>query len=95
MNIDIHKLETALAAKDLESARAIIRAAIAADLTPEEEGASLVAIANIYLDISNAISEQYLATLKDAITGLRMVNEAERAHEDKLKLAEVRADLQK
>jgi hypothetical protein len=91
--IDSKNIEDLLAQKKYDEVRAIISASIHEKFTDKERGESLVAIASIYMDISNSINEAYRDALKEAIAGIGQINKAESHFKDNVKLEEVRSKL--
>jgi len=95
MDINIPQLESLLSAEKYDEARKVIQAAVNEKMTDEEKGAALSAIAEVYVDLMNAINTEYRDALKEAISGLKIINTAEDKAKDQAELAKVRGGLGK
>jgi len=93
MDIDIKKLEGFLEAKDVSGARNMISEVVSKPLTNSEKGATLVSLAEVYMDVMNSINDQYKAVLEEAIKGMELIKKAESATNDKIKITEVKESL--
>ena len=87
---DEKKLLQLLGQEKYEEAKKIIQEVLASDLTPEERGAALTNMAQLYLELNNKMSERYLATLEDAITTLKAMDKTAHKVEEDLALAAAR-----
>ena len=90
----IKELEKLLSEKKTDEAKALIKGIVLEKMTPEEKGESLVNIASMYLDIMNKIDRQYEQALKDALTGLKDLDNRESKAKDEESLRKVRESLQ-
>lgn len=77
--------------KEIEDA---ISVALAEPLSQEEKGAAYVTLASAYLDVACSVLERQKAELERMLADFREVGEAEREFGEKVKLAEVRAELE-
>ncbi len=93
MPLDLSKLETLVADKNYAAAKTLIKEGIAKGLTTEEKGALLVNFASVYMEVMNSVSKQYKSALEDAINGIKKLNKAESSTGDKLRLEELRTEL--
>jgi hypothetical protein len=93
MDTEITKLEKLLAEKNFTEAKKVIGDIVSAKMSDLDKGQALVGVASIYLDISNAINENYRATLEEAIAGMKALNSEESKVNDKIRVAELKEDL--
>ncbi|HEV7702353.1 MAG TPA: hypothetical protein VGO63_02840 [Candidatus Paceibacterota bacterium] len=91
---DIKKIELLLEKGDYNSVRQIVEKMVEKNLTDEERGEGLAAIASVYLDISNAINENYVDALREAIEGMKKINQAEKVVKEDINVRDIRAKLQ-
>ncbi len=95
MDTDIKNIESLLDEGKFDDVKAIINSIANAQFSLREKGEAFVGFASIYMDISNAINTRYRDTLQQAIAGMKELNKAEVSHNEKIKLAEVRGELNK
>lgn len=93
MDTEITKLEKLLAEKNLIEAKKVINGIVSEKMSDLDKGQALVGVASIYLDISNAINENYRATLEEAIAGMKAINSEESKINDKVRVEELKKDL--
>ncbi len=93
MPLDLSKLETLVADKNYTAAKTLIKEGIAKGLTIEEKGALLVNFASVYMEVMNSVSKQYKSALEDTINGIKKLNKSESTTGDKLRLEELRTEL--
>jgi hypothetical protein len=91
--MDTQNIEKLLAEKNYDAVRKIIEDAVSQKLTTREKGAALTAFASIYMEISNAINEEYIQALDEVIAEMKQVKAMEIKFGDNVKLAEVRSKL--
>jgi len=94
-NDPLTQFELLLEAGKLEEAKEMLGVIAVHELSPREKGEAKALLTRLYIRLSNAISEAYLETLKEAIVRLKEVDEREKAFIEKIKLAETRAGLVK
>lgn len=78
--------------KEIENA---ISAAFSEPLSQEEKGEAYVTLASAYLDVACSVLERQKAELERMLADFKEIGEAEREFGEKVKLAEVRAELEK
>ncbi len=93
MNIDITKIETLLSEKKYDEVRSLISSAVSTEFSSEERGAALTGLAQVYMELSNAVNLRYRDALKEALAGMKALNKAEAKSSENIKLAEVRESL--
>ena len=93
MDNDIAKLEAALKEKNFAAAKQLIDHVAKSEMSETEKGDVLIGIASAYMDIVNTANEEYLEALKEIVQGLEKINSAEKRTGDKIKIAEVRQEL--
>lgn len=95
MDIDIKNIEKLLEEKKYDEVRNIVNGVASSKLSDKETGAVLTGVASVYLEVSNAINERYKEVLKQAIEGMKKINNAENKSLEKIKLSEIRDSLSK
>ncbi len=71
----------------------MIKDAVSEPMTPPQKGAAMVGAATVYMRSKNAIQQEYLAALKEAIQNIKKLNKKEVEVKEKLDLSEVREKL--
>ena len=92
---DEKKLAELLKQGIYDEAKIIIKEVLASDLTPEERGAALTNMAQLYLELNNKMSERYLAVLDDAIVTLKTMDATAKKVEEELVLSAAKKKLDK
>lgn len=93
METEINKLQSLLKEKNFAEATKVIDQIVKAEMTEEEKGGMLVDMASTYMDVVNAVNEEYRDSLKEVIEGLERIKQSESRVSDKVKLAEVKQSL--
>ena len=93
MSDHITQFELLLEAGKFEEAKQTLAELSRRPLSSDEQADAKILLTRLYIKLSNAVNEAYLATLKDAIAQLKDLNVKEKAFMDKVKLAETRAGL--
>ena len=93
--IDIQKLETLLVEKKFDEARVLIQSTISAKSSEKEQGAMLIDIASIYMQMVNSANATYRDALKEAIEGMKKINKSESRMTDAHKIQAVKESLSK
>lgn len=93
MNDPVAQFELLLDAGKFEEAKQALAELSRRPLSSDEQADTKILLTRLYIKLSNAVNEAYLATLTDAIAQLKDLNGKEKAFLDKVKLAETRAGL--
>ena len=93
MSDHITQFELLLEAGKFEEAKQALAELSRRPLSSDEQADAKILLTRLYIKLSNAVNEAYLATLKDAIAQLKDLNAKEKAFIGKVKLVETRAGL--
>ena len=93
METEINKLKELLTANKEQEATELIKEIASKDLTPEEEGAVLVGIAEIYMTLENSANEDYAKALASLLESFKQVDAAESGSKDGIRIQQLRKDL--
>ncbi|GEM_PF-6455180 len=85
----------AVSPKGWKEADALFKSVRETPLRKSEKGAAYVALAEVYLDTTNNVLEQYRKSLEETIQNWNKLDRVGKAFEEKLSLAKVRASLNK
>ena len=94
METNIVNWEALFRDKKFAEAEAVIKEAVAADMTESQKAETLTGIASAFMDMTNETNTEYRDALLDVIQGLNKVDSAEKVNAEKVKLVEVRQNLQ-
>lgn len=95
MNDPLTQFELLLDAGKIEEAKAMLETLAARELTEEERSEAKVLMARLYVKLTNAVNQDYLDTVKEAIDQLKDLETREKAFIEKVKLAKTRMELAK
>ncbi len=93
MEIDTEKLESLLAENKSEEAKALLEAYFKQPLTDEEKGALYTYYAQVYLEVTKKIQEEYIESLRQIVSDLESLDAYSKGMSDKIQLGQVRAEL--
>ncbi len=90
---DLSRLGELIEKRDMPAAQTLIDDLMKRKLTENEKARIHMDMLSTYLQVSNELSEQYLAELEDVVALIKSLKKEERAVSDELAVAKVRAKL--
>ena len=84
-----------ITALDLSEVKTLFKSIRETPLQKAEKGAAYVALAEVYLDVTNNILSSYKKSLEETIRDWNKLDQMGKAFEEKLSLAKLRSSLNK
>ena len=91
--MDIKKFQQLMAEGDLEQAKSMLEEFLAGQLSAEQRGEALLAMATMRIEAENTLNREYVAILNYALSQLKEQEKEQTVLADRLNLAKARKQL--